>query len=463
MYGSSNIGRLSFVALVCFYLSVAAFPVVAQEGLYRKVNGVWVRNTGPINPAASGTSYVYNTTNPRYTYIPANSSYPQPSGSISATFDRNKWGPLALKALKRTPAAFALFYAADSACELVDCNTLFWGQDMTLLTNFPGYTTNSTLGTGFGSAFFNVSGSSQVEAWSNITTAGQNALMSQLNTSVINGRPVATWLSITPGTNGGYTFRTRYVYTDISFTCPSGYNKVGSSCVATNGGAGATIPFDESYFADAVPMPNDSAEALQLNQALLEELLEAQADGVMNIVADPVTETKTSTSLVEGVETVTEVIDTYSFPVTNNNTISPTIVPTKTTVTNVYQGGSLVSTNTSTEVSGGSGGQPPASSTVPTDCDFFPTICEFINWFKSPPTGPEPDFSQVMGDDPQGREYVFPGGSGSCPAPYALTVMGSPQEFSYEFICDFAVQLSTLVMIASYLLSATILIRASKP
>lgn len=115
--------------------------------------------------------------------------------------------------------------------------------------------------------------------------------------------------------------------------------------------------------------------------------------------------------------------------------------------------GSSTSTGTMTPNPGGSASSPDI--VIPTDCDFMPTVCRFIDWFTEPDTQPDPDqeirdLVQVYEDG--GREVTVGPDSGSCPAPRIIELSLVPSvEFSFQPFCDLATAVRFwLLAIASF-------------
>lgn len=105
---------------------------------------------------------------------------------------------------------------------------------------------------------------------------------------------------------------------------------------------------------------------------------------------------------------------------------------------------------------------PPKSdkSDIPTDCDFMPTVCEWLHWTKEEPDFSETDYSQFKRDDNiQLREYKISVGSASCPSRSLSFSFGS-YAFDFTFICRFAAGLRLFLLAGAYYLSIRILIRA---
>lgn len=158
--------------------------------------------------------------------------------------------------------------------------------------------------------------------------------------------------------------------------------------------------------------------------------------------------TTTTTDHATGNTTVTESTPTVNFEYAT----SPlNITATPSTTTNTYTNGSLTSTSTTTapSVSGGGGGGETIIE-VPTDCDFMPTVCEFIDWVKTPFEPEVFDFSEFI-EDQDFQKSVTISGSAFCPEPITITTDLGNFEFSWQPACTWAEMLKPLFLIAALL------------
>ena len=117
---------------------------------------------------------------------------------------------------------------------------------------------------------------------------------------------------------------------------------------------------------------------------------------------------------------------------------------------------------------------PPDTSTgggsaqfpeIPTDCDFMPTVCAFLDWFKDDDLGDEPDLSSIMKDDEEfAQTRVISFGSKQCPPPYTMSItsLGMTAELKFDFFCQFAEYAKFLVMAASYIFAIYISLGVSR-
>lgn len=171
--------------------------------------------------------------------------------------------------------------------------------------------------------------------------------------------------------------------------------------------------------------------------------------GPASIQGEPIT---TTTQGPDGT-TVTTSTPSYSFDYSTNPL---SITTTTNNTTTVYNNGTLVSTTTSTNA-GTVVDAPPATEApeVPTDCEFMPTVCEFIAWFKTPAPMPEPDMPEPVDDD--FKQTYSASFGGACPAPRTVhTDNFGTLLISWQPICDLAFYIKFLVIGGASLFAAYI-------
>jgi len=155
----------------------------------------------------------------------------------------------------------------------------------------------------------------------------------------------------------------------------------------------------------------------------------------------------TSTDPATGSTTTTEILPSVQF---EYGTQPWSITPTDKTTKNTYQDGTK--TNTEESVSTDPQNQPGVSiqpkTEIPTDCDFMPTVCKFIEWVKTPFNPEEPDFSQFIEDKDFTQEVNF-SGNATCPPPTVISTSRGNFEFSWQPACDWAVLIKPLVILAA--------------
>jgi len=132
-------------------------------------------------------------------------------------------------------------------------------------------------------------------------------------------------------------------------------------------------------------------------------------------------------------------------------------------VSNVYEGDTSTTYDNDTynSVTNQTGDQPAAdasdSGDPPIDCDFFPTLCAFLEWFQGEPALEAAP--QVPIVDVAGQDYTSPlDGVGSCPAPRTVSSPFGDFTLSYDAWCAFAVQVRPLVIAAAYIMAAFMLV-----
>lgn len=467
MYGYFfRFNQLVFFGLVCFCASLAFVPSLTFASAFSPVSGATIQS--PASPIVTtvGTSYRFAANDPRIVISPPNQDFPSPKGTVSKTYTLESWRPKALPALRLSGASFALFFAADAVCQTIDCVNLVWGQPMTTLGDGPAVTTDySAFPNYFGTRSVIVVGTASSIGWNALSESDRNQIQSWLDSAVFGTRPIATVLAFRAVPvnveNNLYQqqFRVLYTFTDTPtpLQCPQPYVVSGSRCIAPAGGD--TIPFDESYFVDAVPAPNVSPAASELNQALFRELDRDSVSGDISISLEPVTNTKTESITNSEGDFIRETIEEFTYPVSNNNSPSPSINPVKSTTTNLYQNGNLVDSETVVEENTSEGSQPQQPLE---DCDLFPSICAFIDWVTDYDEPEEPDLSSLSIDDQEIVDFTFSAPSGSCPAPLqiSLSSFGSSVTFDYDLICDYAAYIKIFVLLAASFFSSRIVLRS---
>lgn len=462
--------RLVAFGLVCFYLSFAFASSSVNASAFSSVVGATIPSpTSPI-VTASGSSYVFSANDPRVSFPPPASSYPVPKSVVSKTFPSASWRPYAMSALRASGASFALFFAADQICSQVNCVDLVWGENIKYQGSsdgIPVFIDSVPLGWGSSTYRFCNSSSPSLSGFACLNEYEQQEIRSRLSMPwcfEVGHACIPVRFMVTLGTPPSqyYQYQFRVAEYHLIDSCPSPYVFTGSGCSSPS----ESVPFDESLFDDAVAVPNLSAEASELNQALWNLLDSDSVIGDIFLDFEPVVETTTETvTSPESVPQTIESIVTYEFPVSNNNSPAPSVSPLKTTQTNIYQSGNLVDSVTNVETGSSSGGLPPEPPIVSRyDCDFFPTLCEWLSWFKDYEE-PEPiDYSEIIRDDFEPVDYVFDVPSGSCPEPIVIDIgiLGGTVDFSFDLICEYAETIRYFVLMSAYLLSALLIFRSIK-
>lgn len=135
-------------------------------------------------------------------------------------------------------------------------------------------------------------------------------------------------------------------------------------------------------------------------------------------------------------------------------------VSEKTTETTYDETGAVSDVTVSGGTSSGSSANNPPE--IPTDCDFMPTVCRFIDWFTEPDPelSQDPDFGQLIDDVDIERDFSVGSSMASCPAPFVIPLKWVPSvEVSLQPFCDFADLLRPVLLALAYLVSGAIILR----
>lgn len=155
----------------------------------------------------------------------------------------------------------------------------------------------------------------------------------------------------------------------------------------------------------------------------------------------------------------------YDFSPKDNPSPQPALDMKTREETETYENGVLTGkTTTESTTSGGSGGTPAPELDIPTDCDFMPTVCAFLEWYRDDDEPEEPDLSVLIDDRDFTESYTIIGGSKQCPPPYelALPFIGQTYYLSFDFACDFASKIYYFIMAAAYIFAAYITIGVAR-
>ena len=153
----------------------------------------------------------------------------------------------------------------------------------------------------------------------------------------------------------------------------------------------------------------------------------------------------TSTDIGTGNTTVTESIPSFTF---DYSTDPLSITTNTTTVNNTYENGVKTSTSTTVQTSPSTGVETVPEIEFPTDCDFMPTVCSFIDWVKDPFEEEEPDLSDLIADDDFQKNIDF-SSNASCPAPSIMATSQGSFEFSWQPACQWAGMVKPFIIIAA--------------
>lgn len=239
-------------------------------------------------------------------------------------------------------------------------------------------------------------------------------------------------------------------------SCPSGSTLTPAGCVID----GQNLPVSEKDIQDAVntsynPHPSDLP-------FLASGGLDFSGEGVdIEIVDIPSVTGINSPDYIEYSDgtakgTYSEYEFTWGAP-----SKQPEISVNERTVETTYSStGEPTGTTTTTSSSSGSPANNPPE--IPTDCDFMPTVCRFIDWFTEPDSelAQDADFSQLIDDVDIERDFSVGSSTASCPAPFVIPLKWVPSvEVSLQPFCDFADLLRPVLLALAYLVSGAIILR----
>lgn len=303
--------------------------------------------------------------------------------------------------------------------------------------------------------------------WAGIQTPSSNrrstaqaacaALLSNPNTNTISVAPFPNktdwrYCSYYVGAGGPYT---DIIIARWGSACPSGMTLSlnGESC-------GSTAPklIGDADIDSVVSSINDPVDAADIAPDVITAVPGSydypdgfDFSGPESISGEPVTTTSTSAT---GSTTVTESVPNYSFDYSTNPN---TITTTTTTTTNVYQDGNLTLTTNTTNAGTVNPVEPVKPLEIPTDCEFMPTVCAWLDWFKSPAPPPnDPALPEIT--DSFEKSYSGPSLSATCPPPFTVNTgaFGSIL-MPVQPLCDLAGLIKYLVLSAAGLLAAFII------
>lgn len=246
------------------------------------------------------------------------------------------------------------------------------------------------------------------------------------------------------------------VYRGGTVNCPSGstYNQSLGYCVSSG-----LVPLTESDISQIdQKVPSLTPSELQ---TLGSETMDISGPQSVGFGDSTITGPSSVSANGPTVTTTTDSGTTTSIT-TNNYHYSygdTTVTHTHTTsVTNTYQNGNLTETTTTETPQTPSATPSPPAPVIPTDCEFMPTVCAWLEWFKTPFEPPADDEMPVIEDQDFERNYTF-NLSASCPAPYTINLtLFPPVQFQWDPFCDFAVMIRPLVVGSAALFSAFIVL-----
>lgn len=228
-------------------------------------------------------------------------------------------------------------------------------------------------------------------------------------------------------------------------TCPAGYTVIADgSCRSDNPQLVPVVDSDLDGLVSGISDPSFAADAAPDILSSVPgsfDYPDSETFGGPNSIDLP-GEITTTTNPTTGDTTVVESLPSIQL---EYGTSPLSITSTQTTVTNTYQNGTQTSTSVSTETN--TSVETPAAE-IPTDCDFMPTVCSFIDWVKTPFNEEEPDLSEFISDEDFEREINF-SSNASCPGPSMIATSHGTYEFSWEPACQWAGMVKPLVIIAA--------------
>lgn len=254
-----------------------------------------------------------------------------------------------------------------------------------------------------------------------------------------------------------------YIYKQHS-NCPIGYEYLPpptDGCAKTE-----LVPLPLPDLEDAIdsgyqPHPSDYP-FLAPDPAMQPTIVEVEP--IPRLTIPPIT--TTTVDLGTGETTTVETNVWQDFNIKDNNSDQPKIEADTTTKEETYVDGEKTGESTTTSSSGtATGGDPVAGSgekleiDIPTDCDFMPTVCAFIEWYKDDDLGDDPDLASIMKDDEEfAKTKVISFGAAVCPQPYTIHIssLSMSVDLSFEFFCQFAEYARALVLAAAYIFAAYI-------
>ena len=156
----------------------------------------------------------------------------------------------------------------------------------------------------------------------------------------------------------------------------------------------------------------------------------------------------------------------YDFDIRDNPSSSPSLDLKVREETKTYKDGVLTDTTTTETtqpaVVGGGGKVEIPSVEIPTDCDFHPTLCKWLDWTKEEPEEPVDNLSNLLKEVPiSSKTFTISGGVAACPAPLVLNLsqFGS-REVSYQPLCDLASTMKYLYLALMSFAAAVLLNRS---
>lgn len=243
--------------------------------------------------------------------------------------------------------------------------------------------------------------------------------------------------------------------------CPSGeYSSSMGGCVTNAFSPISSSEIDSSIDSSYVPDPSDL-------QVLSSNLIvdDIELTSLPRLDSEP--KFKTIKDAEGNTIEVQETNTWHDFDISWNPSKQPKVDVKTTEEIKTYIDGVLAGTSTSTSTtpasgeagsSGGGSSTPVEFPEIPTDCDFHPTLCAWMEWTKEPLGEDDHDLSQIMHTADFSETKTISFGSKSCPAPYDIyiAIVEKTYQLSFQPACDFAGYLYFFVMAAAYIFAAYI-------
>lgn len=103
----------------------------------------------------------------------------------------------------------------------------------------------------------------------------------------------------------------------------------------------------------------------------------------------------------------------------------------------------------------------PTSTDWPSFCGWASVVCDFIDWYKAPPTEYQ-DVEMPEMELPGPSTWVSGLGQGSCPAPHVINLNLGPQVYEWDPWCDLASRIKPLVIASAAFAALLILAGVSR-
>lgn len=247
--------------------------------------------------------------------------------------------------------------------------------------------------------------------------------------------------------------------------CYTGFELIDGQCMPSVGTV-PVLPFPLPELEDAInsgynPDPSDYP-FLSSDPAMQPTIVEVEPISRLDLAPT----TTTTVDLDTGKTTTVTTNIWHDFNVKDNNSDQPKIEAETTTKSDTYVDGEKTGESTTVSNSGTASGVGPVSGSgekleidIPTDCDFMPTVCAFLEWYKDDDLGDDPDLASIMKDDEEfAKTKVISFGAAVCPQPYTIHIssLSMSADLSFEFFCQFAEYARALVLAAAYIFAAYI-------